>query len=347
MTAYAWRFALRSESGPGASSTTKELVPGKRWFCQLGAVPCGQRIFAKSMLEKRANFLAAGTLWPQARTRVCGWWYQMVSSGFRSLTSLRTVRVSGSDQGRGPEYSGSQRLPIGIHSEPKFRFRSTPRPFCRTPSSRPSGLTQWITHRSKLPGGLRRVSLCVTAPPAHSFPWMHPTTSTLCGLEASPRRCTLIGRSWVEWPTTAVSVVGAAVASASAERRISMPIRSLVRGPPAGRFTYPRSADNLPDRRDVRSLRLHDAVGGDRDPTPARSRDPVARFARTWHAVSRATRSRSPVPGGRLSLLHLGPLVASPAGPIGEEVGDRSPCSQGPACGLRVRGLASFRAAPR
>ena len=179
------------------------------------------------MLEKRANFLAAGTLWPQARTRVCGWWYQIVSSGWRSLTSLRTVRVSGSDHGRGPEYSGSQRLPIGIHSEPKFRFRSTPRPFWRTPSLRPSGFTQWITQRSKLPGGLRRTRLCVTALPAHSFPWMQPTTSTLCGLAGSPRRCTLMGRSWVEWPTTSVPVLGPEEASATAESRISIPIGLL------------------------------------------------------------------------------------------------------------------------
>src|SRR6187200_424097 len=227
MTAYAWRLPLRSESGPGASSTTKELVPGKRWFCQLGAVPCGQRILAKLMLEKRANFLATGTLWPQARTRVCGWWYQIVSSGLRSLTSLRTVRVSGSDHGRGPEYSASQRLPIGIHSEPKFRFRSTPRPFWRTPSLRPSGFTQWITRRSKLPGGLRRTRLCVTALPAHSFPWMQPTTSTLCGLAGSPRRCTLMGRSSVEWPTTSVPVLGPEAASATAESRISIPIGLL------------------------------------------------------------------------------------------------------------------------
>ena len=41
----------------------------------------------------------------------------------------------------------------------------------------------------------------------------------------------------------------------------------------AGRkVRVPPSADNLPDRRDVRSLRLHDAVGGDRPP-PAQ-RDP-------------------------------------------------------------------------
>ena len=70
MTAYAWRFALCLESAPGANSTTNELVPAKRWFCQFGAVPCGQRILAKAMLEKCANFFAAGTLCPGAHDRL-------------------------------------------------------------------------------------------------------------------------------------------------------------------------------------------------------------------------------------------------------------------------------------
>src|SRR2546423_278193 len=49
-------------------------------------------------------------------------------------------RVSGSDSGRGPEYCGSPRRPIGRHSDGKLRLRSTPRAFVRTPSRRPSGV---------------------------------------------------------------------------------------------------------------------------------------------------------------------------------------------------------------
>ena len=36
----------------------------------------------------------------------------------------------------------------GIHSEPKLRLRSTPRPFRRMPSRRPSGLRLWTIQRS-------------------------------------------------------------------------------------------------------------------------------------------------------------------------------------------------------
>ncbi len=48
-TASAWRFAAAGERAPAASSTTKALVPGKRWFCQFAAVPAGQRIARNRM----------------------------------------------------------------------------------------------------------------------------------------------------------------------------------------------------------------------------------------------------------------------------------------------------------
>lgn len=47
--ASACRRAPAGGSGPAGSSTTKELVPGKRWFCQFGAVPAGQRMRRKGM----------------------------------------------------------------------------------------------------------------------------------------------------------------------------------------------------------------------------------------------------------------------------------------------------------
>ena len=60
-------------------------------------------------------------------------------SGESLRISLAAMRVSGSENGCGPEYWRSQGTPMGSHETGKFRFRSTPRPFRRVPSARPSG----------------------------------------------------------------------------------------------------------------------------------------------------------------------------------------------------------------
>ena len=52
--AAAWCRVCGSLSAPAASSTTNELVPGKRWFCQFAAVPGGQRIRRKGTPAMRA-----------------------------------------------------------------------------------------------------------------------------------------------------------------------------------------------------------------------------------------------------------------------------------------------------
>ena len=54
LTARAWRAAAAGPSRPAGSSTTKDAVPGKRWFCQLGAVPCGQRMERYGSCASRA-----------------------------------------------------------------------------------------------------------------------------------------------------------------------------------------------------------------------------------------------------------------------------------------------------
>ncbi len=92
-------------------------------------------------------------------------------------SGARASRVSGSDHGRGPECCGSQRRPIGFHSAPKLRFRSTPRPFWRVPRARPSGFRFWTTQTSVSTGAPARSSRRVICIPAHSLPWMQPTTS--------------------------------------------------------------------------------------------------------------------------------------------------------------------------
>jgi hypothetical protein len=40
-TSMPFRVPARQASGPAASSTTNDAVPGKRWFCQFEAVPLG------------------------------------------------------------------------------------------------------------------------------------------------------------------------------------------------------------------------------------------------------------------------------------------------------------------
>ena len=44
LSARTWRVSRRSVSSPAGSSTTNAALSGKRWFCQFGAVPFGQRM---------------------------------------------------------------------------------------------------------------------------------------------------------------------------------------------------------------------------------------------------------------------------------------------------------------
>ena len=56
---------------PPGSSTTNAVVPGKRWFCQFGAVPWGHRMLRYGTPASLAYRLATGLLWPHARTVSC------------------------------------------------------------------------------------------------------------------------------------------------------------------------------------------------------------------------------------------------------------------------------------
>ena len=94
--------------------------------------------------------------------------------------SRTAARVSGSERGPGPGYSRPHRLPPALHSDGKLRLRSTPRAFWRRPSAKPSGLSCETTQRST--AGDERARMRVTAVPAHSSPWMQPTTSARVGL---------------------------------------------------------------------------------------------------------------------------------------------------------------------
>ncbi len=114
---------------------------------------------------------------PQARTIPCGWWNQIVTVGRTRKIRRRAQRVSGSDQGSGPEYWRVPRRPIDFHIAPKLRFRSTPRSFWRVPRRTPIGFSDG-TIQSCSPDGVVLRSACATGIPAGSLPWMQPTTST-------------------------------------------------------------------------------------------------------------------------------------------------------------------------
>ena len=86
-------------SRPFRIRRTNDARLGYAWFCQLEAVPDGQGIDRYAIPAARAKRRATARLGPQARTTVCGWWYQSVTSGRKRRTTLRAKRDSGSDSG--------------------------------------------------------------------------------------------------------------------------------------------------------------------------------------------------------------------------------------------------------
>src|SRR5919197_1066141 len=86
---------------------------------------------ARRGARRAASARPAGMLWPQARTSPCGWWNHSVSAGRRRRISRRAIRVSGSENGRGPDHWRLPRCPIRSHMAGKLRVRSTPSAFCR------------------------------------------------------------------------------------------------------------------------------------------------------------------------------------------------------------------------
>ena len=196
--------------------------------------------------ESRAYRRAAGMLCPQARMSVCGWWNQIVTEGLIRRMSRTAARVSGSESGRGPGYSGSHRRPPALHSDGKLRFRSTPRPFCRRPRAKPSGLRLETTQRST--AGDERARIRVTAVPAHSSPWMQPTTSARVGLVVSPRRIAVIGSA----PRGSADLLAPLRIRPDADVQVVVVVDERLDDPP-----WPAQADPRPDE-DVDGAGLHE-----------------------------------------------------------------------------------------
>ena len=105
--------------------------------------------------------------------------------GLRLVEPDRQPRAGSAGSGRARARSGSDSGAARVLGIPRgpgatgraVRFRSTPRPFCAGPGACPSGFRFGTIQRSARAGA--RSSARTTAIPAHSLPWMQPTTSTV------------------------------------------------------------------------------------------------------------------------------------------------------------------------
>src|SRR6185437_15958376 len=84
-------------------------------------------------------------------------------------------------------------------------LRSTPWPFWRVSAARPSGFRVGTSHMSNMRGGRTRRRRRITATPAHSLPWMQPTTSTRRGACGAPDSVAMIARPPAEVPICCVT----------------------------------------------------------------------------------------------------------------------------------------------
>jgi hypothetical protein len=89
---------------------------------------------------------------------------------------------------------------MGFQPREKLRFRSTPLAFCRVPALDPSGFRSGTSNNLTSSGIAILLSLRTTDLPAHSFPWMHPITSTEWRAPGSPLSKTPIARSSTDRP---------------------------------------------------------------------------------------------------------------------------------------------------
>ena len=157
--------------------------------------------------------------------------------------------------------------------------------------------------------------------PAHSSPWMQPTTRTLCGLAASPSRWALIGRSASECPTTACP--WSATTRRGRRREQDLDAHGhVLRGPLPRRFTYPGVRTICLILLTSVGSRLRGTVR--RSPvTGSRRREMDMRWRESdalgTPAAGRLVRGVQ-LPA-RAGFLHLGPAPAQKARPAGTGVG--------------------------
>ena len=135
LTARAWRAAAAGPSRAGRQLDDEGRGARKRWFCQLGAVRVASGWSGTARLR--------GARTPRVARSAPG-----AHDGLRLVVPDRHVGPDALHEPPGqpglPLRPGPRARvlripasPIGIHSEPKLRLRSTPRPFRRTPRRLP------------------------------------------------------------------------------------------------------------------------------------------------------------------------------------------------------------------
>ena len=125
---------------------------------------------------------------------------------------------------------------MGRQRNGKFRLRSTPRASCRVPRANPSGFASKMIKTWAAAGGRSLDSALAMRTPAHSLPWMHPTTRSRRALVGSPSSTARMGLPKTERPRinrrftisggdggTGEATCGSSVASAADERSASSP----------------------------------------------------------------------------------------------------------------------------
>src|SRR6185503_9950759 len=220
----AWRATAAAVIGPAGSSTAKDDPRAKWWFCHRDAVPPGFGLRNRRSPTMCAYRRAAAVLRPEAQTSRSCWWYQTERVGRTRSMRRWAARVSGSENGRGPESYVLHGTPWRVHPALKLRLRSTPCPFWRVPAARPSGFRVGTSHMSNIRGGRIRRSRRTTAVPAHSLPWMQPTTITRRGACGAPDSVAMIARppaevpiccvTWTDGPYGPTVISGSAASSA-------------------------------------------------------------------------------------------------------------------------------------
>jgi hypothetical protein len=189
--ARARRLTAAGEGRPGGSSTTNALPRGRQWVSQVTALPGCRASAASRMPAAVANRRSTTRLPLESSTASSGWWNQIEMPGRTRRSSPYSRLVSGSERGLGP----ASVAPVSrCQRQGKFRLRSTPFALPRVPAAEPSGFASGTIQTSAFGGGFARASSSAAAVPAHSLPWMQPTTSALRGLSKSPVSIAVIGR---------------------------------------------------------------------------------------------------------------------------------------------------------
>ena len=274
--------ARAHEPSPRGSSTTNELVPAKRWFCQFGRrargpAACGRNGIAGQRARSGAPTARSAPGADERRRCVLVEPDRQVRPEAADRAGAASPRLGLRERARARSIRRRRGAPSGRQSKGKLRLRSTPWALPRVPAATPSGLRVGTTQSVGVAGRGGRRS-------AGGRPAFRRSRRRGCSRRRAPLRRARCRRRW--------SQGGSAVPSPSGRQSISFrpepgwPLRSRRRERRHGRL-----AGGAGGRRAAA-----DATGADRRP---RARCIARRLRRL--AVSRRGPRRS-----RRSMLAIG-----------------------------------------